>query len=94
MADAGITEYRLRKYPSCIECNSLLGALNLSTLDERRKFLRKRYEKRYSKWLRVPSWGNEDFNEISEHLAEDIKKSIRYSEFVKERIAWLSGNRG
>jgi|APFre7841882654_1041346.scaffolds.fasta_scaffold65178_3 hypothetical protein len=79
---------RLRKHPACRECNSILGGAIILTLQERRKHVKAHLRKKYKSYLRMPFWDEDELSQMEPRFAEQIRRSARYSEFIKARIAF------
>lgn len=70
----------------CRECNSLLGAKAVFTVEERAHEIAERLTRRYSKELKAPYWSEEELAELGPTLRDSIvaKQSVRKE--VLERI--------
>jgi hypothetical protein len=80
--------YRLRLFPTCMECNSILGGLALTTLSERRSRIKERLERKYARILAIPSWTEEELSKLSNYLASDIRRHLAFANSLRARIAW------
>lgn len=85
--DAQVGLY-LRKYPSCLECNNWLSDSSGQTMMERRAYIAKRIRKKYQHYLKAPQWNEEELSELSEVMAEEVRRYGRLSEHVKARVKW------
>ena len=78
----------LKKHPSCAECNSALGATILLTLKERREFIRGYLRRKYSSYLKMPRWDDDELGELSEKLADEVRRASKFAEYVKQRVGF------
>ena len=74
----------LRLYPSCLECNSLLGSSKLSRYEERLYFLYEAYGKR----IKEKQWSEYEIAALGRGL-QDFVKGCQYRN--QERIEKLRG---
>jgi hypothetical protein len=88
MRQTDVDKSNLRKYPACRECNSIIGGQIINTLEERRKHVRAHLKKKYASYLRMPYWDEEELAELSKELADHIRRSDRFSKFIKARVAF------
>jgi hypothetical protein len=91
LSSAGVTLPQLRKYPACNECNSTLGGRNFTTLKERRRYLLDQYTNKYAKYLRMPTWDNEELAQVGHTLATNIISMGNVTARAKARISRLRG---
>lgn len=75
--------------PCCSECNSLLGARPLYTVEERQHFLAGAIRRRYEKVLRVPRWTAEELSEVGPSLRMSILSTQALSDAVRARLAFV-----
>ena len=66
----------------CSECNSLLGAKALFSIQERANEIAECLTRRYSKELKAPYWSPEELDE----LGETLRKSIEAKQFLRNEI--------
>ena len=66
----------------CRECNSLLGAKALFTIEERAHELAECLERRYKKELNAPVWADEDLEE----LGPNLRKQVEAKQFLRLEI--------
>jgi hypothetical protein len=78
----------LKKHPSCNECNSILRDLLLTTLKDRRKFVKSKLRQRYKKYLNMPDWSPEELAELSESMQVYIRQSQKVTAMIRARLAW------
>ena len=77
-----------RMFPCCQECNSFLGARLLLTVKARRKFIKEKLQKKYRKFLSMPKWDEDELEELSERLADDIRRASIFAEYIKGRLTF------
>lgn len=75
----------------CRECNVILANRIFPTFQERCKFLNTSLKKRYKKFMRV-LWDEDELNELSGSLREEIARSNRLNKRIRERISWQSSD--
>lgn len=70
----------------CSECNSLLGAKALFTVEERAEEIARMLSRRYKKELNAPVWSKEEIDELGPSLQNSVKAKqfLRYE--VMERV--------
>ena len=66
----------------CRECNSLLGAKALFSVEERAHEIAECLERRYKKELKAPVWSEEDLAE----LGPALRKQIKAKQFLRMEI--------
>lgn len=66
----------------CRECNSLLGAKALFSIEERAHEIAECLERRYKKELKAPVWSEEDLAE----LGPALRKQIKAKQFLRMEI--------
>jgi NMD protein affecting ribosome stability and mRNA decay len=66
----------------CRECNSLLGAKALFSIQERAHEIAECLERRYKKELNAPVWTEEEFEE----LGPTLQKQIKGKQFLRDEI--------
>lgn len=81
-------EDKLLKHPSCAECNAVLTGSVILTLRERREYIRQHLRRKYSSYLKMPKWDEDELAELSEKMAEEIRRSASFSEYVKKRVSY------
>lgn len=80
------TKVKLVAVPCCRECNSLLSRSGLFTVKERKAYIAKKLEARYSKLLRIPKWDHEELDEIGRGLKDIIVIGSMAAENIRRRI--------
>lgn len=58
------------------------------TLRERREYIRQHLRRKYSSYLKMPKWDEDELAELSEKMAEEIRRSASFSEYVKKRVSY------
>ena len=74
------------KYPSCKECNHILGTYSNINIDKRRKLIFDRTRKKHKKTLQVPHWEESELNSLDSQLANFIILSIAKKKHLLERL--------
>jgi len=72
--------------PCCKECNTILSNKLFFTIGERASHLSVKYTKKYKKLLSLPSWSEEELEEVKGSLKEKIIYDNKYKEHVKLKI--------
>ena len=75
--------------PACSECNTLLNAAYLVTLQERAEYLTEKYERRYSKLLAQPVWGEEEIESLGPSMQAFIQAKGTERQILMDRLAHL-----
>ena len=70
----------------CAECNSLLGAKALFTIEERAEEIARMLSRRYKKELDAPVWTDEEIEDLGPSLRESIKGKQFLRNEVMERV--------
>jgi hypothetical protein len=70
----------------CRECNSLLGAKALFTIEERAHEIAESLERRYRKELNAPIWTDEELDDLGDTLRKQIKAKQYLRLEMLERI--------
>jgi hypothetical protein len=60
----------------CRECSVLLSNFSKVTLSSRTQYLIRAYEKRAAKWLRVPSWSEQELQEMGYGMQTQIRRAL------------------
>ena len=66
----------------CAECNSLLGAKALFTIEERAEEIARMLTRRYKKELNAPIWSEEEIEE----LGPSLKNSVKAKQFLRDEV--------
>ena len=75
---------------ACHECNSLLGAIELLTVVERREYLKDKFIKRYKHILSTANFTEEELEEMSPMFRKNIESSMLIKRLIEQRLEWLS----
>lgn len=78
----------LRKYPSCFECNSILGSKIILTLKDRRKYVYEKLKLKYASCLRMPTWSEEEMQELGRNLQDDVRSRATFGNVLRKRLAY------
>jgi len=92
MHDAGAEiEAVPRKVPACQECNSLLGSVLLTTVQERRHELKRRLRDKYRRIVSMPEWDEDELAELSNDDAREyIRQHLAAARYLKSRLGWTA----
>ncbi len=74
--------------PACRECNSLLSSSYQDNLTERKRELKRRLKKRHKKLLKMPSWKEEEIDQLDPVLRQTIRASCEQKRILKMRLGW------
>ena len=74
--------------PSCSECNHLIGARVLWTIEERRAFIAGRLKKRYKRICNLPAWSDEDIAKLGRGLKSMVRRNEDLRKITIRRIAF------
>jgi hypothetical protein len=90
--DKEITKKMLRrkalKVWACRECNCLASSSLQDSLQDRRDFVKNKLRKRYRRVLELPTWRDDEIEELGYNLQVFVRSSAKWREFVKQRIAY------
>jgi len=78
----------LRKYPSCSECNSILSSSIIFSIVERRKYVLDKLRSKYASCLRMPSWDEEELQELGRNLQDDVRSKAKFNNHIRKRLAY------
>lgn len=70
-------------YPSCVECNAILGSYPEVSILKRLDKLQDKYEK---KLKTIPLWTKEELNELGYNLKTYIERNRQTADFLAEKI--------
>lgn len=73
-------------YRCCNECNSSLGVKPLFTLRDRKAYLAERYADKYANTLQLPDWSEQELEEMSEYMAQDIRHKLKLRDNLRDMI--------
>jgi len=83
---------RTMRVPACRECNSTLGAKEL-TLLARRRFIAHRLLRKYKTVLQTPTWTERELAELSERMQWYVIEGLHLKTLVLARIKWARGGK-
>lgn len=72
--------------PACAECNYLASDYVFETLNEKRKFIRRKLLRKYEKFLRLPDWEQTDEVFECQNLASTIRSGLEIRDRVLRRV--------
>ena len=78
---------------TCKECNHVLSSQPLYTIEERCRFLIKKYKRKYTKVLKIPNWSNEELSTVDESLQLYILDGLNQKKTAQERLKYLKLSR-
>jgi hypothetical protein len=61
---------------ACRQCARLLARFPKLSLTSRARYLRRAYQKRAAKWLRVPPWREEELQELGYGLQTQVRRAL------------------
>jgi len=76
---------------ACRECNSsLLGAISLWTVTERKAYVKKALRKKYQRFLNIPNWDRDELEQMDERslIRKHIEDGLVVRDIIRQRIAW------
>lgn len=89
MVELGLAgRYPFFEVPSCLECNSLLGARGLWRFTERRDYIKKRLRRRYADILRIPDWTDTELAQLDPGLRGFVLEGLYVREFIWQRLSY------
>ena len=74
---------------SCPDCNMMLGAKPLMTLNSRVKHLYKTIQKRYEKQIEMESWSEEELEELEGTLKQYVSSSNDIKLYIEHRLLYM-----
>ncbi len=81
--------YEGKTVDCCSDCNSLLRNLLIIGINDRAKFLIKKYKNKYANILRSPDWSDKELQEIGENLRNSIVLLSEEKRELKRRLHHL-----
>jgi len=72
----------------CGECNCLLSDTFTESLTLKKKLLKDRLRKRYIKILSIPTWYEEELDELGYALRSCVEAGLEKQAFIKRRLKW------
>lgn len=88
LVSMGVTKWDFVEVPSCIECNSAIGAKKLWTVRERKQWIKEYLRKKYSRILRLPDWSEDEIDELGRGLKDHIIASSSLKKLTQGRLGW------
>jgi hypothetical protein len=80
-----VNNLRLRKVPSCKECNSWLGASILITIRERRACIKLKFREKYKRYLETPAWAQDELEPLGYRMKQHVAWFTRQQEIARKR---------
>ena len=82
--------YRMQRWevPSCRECNSAIGGKLHSSIAERRACAQAHIRKKYSAYLKIPRWTDDELDELGPNIRTEVTMGLKIQAAVRLRIAW------
>jgi hypothetical protein len=62
--------------PCCIECNILISNRAIFNVLDRAKYLISAYERKASKWLRIPPWSEKELGDMGYNMRNKIRIAL------------------
>lgn len=75
---------------ACRECNSALGAIALTSVENRCIYLAQRIRKRYQLDKPIPEWSDNELMELGDNLRSAVKHKIYERQRAVERYLFLT----
>jgi hypothetical protein len=72
----------------CHECNCLLGARALWTIELRKRFVKLALRRKYARFLRIPSWTDAEISRLGPNLKDSVLAGIIMREMIEERLQY------
>lgn len=72
--------------PACRNCNCVLGAKPLFTIEERRAYMRTYLWRKHGKLLATPGWKEEEITQLGRNLQRYIRGELHRKQHVMRRI--------
>lgn len=73
---------------ACHECNSMLAARTLWTVEERKSWIKQYLKKKYRRLINSPEWTVDELDELGPKLRKGIQVALGKKALVMERIGW------
>lgn len=87
-AYAYISRSKRIKVSCCRECNSIGGNMYFRSIGAKRRYIQEQLKRRYSKYLNLPNWTEQQLEQLGWTMRQSIEQAIRLRELIKERINW------
>jgi hypothetical protein len=89
LADRGLDKkYKFIEVWCCRECNCLLGARALWTIERRKKFIKVALRKRYKKFLRIPEWTDREISRLGPGLQPVVLNGLAIQQLIESRLRY------
>lgn len=86
LSDEDRKRSRPRKLPSCEECNKVLGGVVLTSLHDRRAWVKRQLRRRYAHQLRIPEWREDELAELTGRTREDVQTYSAFAQHLMQRL--------
>jgi len=63
-------------------------ACRQESLEDRKTYLKLKLIKRYRRILELPTWDENEIDELGYNLQVYVRSSIKFKEYISQRIAW------
>jgi hypothetical protein len=74
----------------CTECNSMLGSVNITTVEERAAYIAGRLCHKYKNEINAPRWTEDEIEDMGPNMASMIKANMLMKEYISRRLSCLS----
>lgn len=74
--------------PACRECNSMIGAALVFSLDGRREIAHLGIRKKYAKFLKCPNYSDDEISEFEGMLKQSVLSAMAGKRDTLNRLAW------
>ncbi len=74
--------------PACNECNRTAGDKVFRTMKQKRGYIHERYRIKYRRILEMPSWSDEDLEELGYGLRTTVVAGLNARLTLRERLRW------
>lgn len=74
--------------PACRECNGLLGAALLPTLEDRFYYARVKLADRYRKVIAMPDWEQDELDDLGPGMKADVIRAVNAKKKIEARLGW------
>lgn len=85
---SGIRPNNLFLLPACLECNVLAGDAVFDSIEEKRKFIQDKIEKKYKAILKIPQWKYHELDELGYNLRNFVNSGIGQFRILLGRLEW------
>jgi hypothetical protein len=86
----GATRWPFVEVDACHECNSLLGAQPPWTVSGRKDEIKKKLQRKYRRYLKIPRWTDEELAEYDKKstLGSFIHEGVMIKRITEDRLKW------